>query len=546
MARRSAGFVDQHIEKVAVGVGALILISAVWYAFLSDRFAVNGLKPAALCKTVGEEAERTAQRIRNAKPAADKPSEKQRAKDAILADWFGPTAKGLIALAGVESPVWRTQPFGPRFLSTMETSAAGRHDLARIVAPILPVVTSGRTGFDLSGDKPELDAYDGKPVKGSGTASVRNWVAVVAQIDLIQQDINFKSENYPPGSFPFVVQVHLQRLDETERWRGWQDVETYLPFKMPKRPELWDSQTRRFNLDGPAAFRNLVLRQQAYLARPTLPVRVSGDRIRYPAVPYFLDPPDPKKDDAGKRVRRWMQSAEYAYEGKREFKDAADPDAAFVLARGVVGTPAARQRELDKARKLLAKVNRKFRKDPNRRDLVEMSVRPPTRLMPIAAYDLDAEPGHRYRYRLRYEILNRFAGNGGELRDPTDAEKLTLFSAWSPVSRPVEIRSNIRFFLTKANARRGEVTVTVHKKLRTGWKTAEFRVKVGDKIGGRRSKGRDRGDYSTDAFCVDIDFDRKVNGKSDVVLVYVDRNDGRVRELYLSSGKKASDKLARR
>jgi len=154
--------------------------------------------------------------------------------------------------------------------------------------------------------------------------------------------------------------------------------------------------------------------------------------------------------------------------------------------------------------------------------------------MPIVAHDFDVIPGHTYTYRIRYEALNSYAGIRGELKDPADAEQLTLFSPWSPVSRKVVPQSDLYFYLTKANRKRGEATVSVYKKSRRGYQEAKFKVKVGDEIGGEKRLGTPKGDFSTGSVCVDLDFRRKVNGKTTLAMIYVNQNDGSLHERFLS------------
>lgn len=159
--------------------------------------------------------------------------------------------------------------------------------------------------------------------------------------------------------------------------------------------------------------------------------------------------------------------------------------------------------------------------------------------MPLLAHDLTAIPGHTYRYRTRYEILNRYAGIPGQFVNPQDADRLTIFSDWSPPSRAVEIKSDVQFFLTKADSKRREVTVTVYKDTRTGQKNKKFKIKVGEPIG-RNDVRVQKVDYTTAAVCIDLDFDRIVDQKKTVAMVYLDTNTGLLRERLLSVDRKQS------
>ena len=538
MAKQDVGFVDKHMEKAALGACALALLGAVWFSFMSHRFAVNGETPSEIAKKIGDESESVARTVRNATFKADESKETDSKDDpsAQLARWYGEDSEGLIQIAGLQANATRTQPFGTRLLSTSETSMANRHNLAQMVAPRIPIITTGRTGFHLPEEKLSLEEYEESDSKGQGSGSVRNWVAVAAQVDLVQQDINFISEKYPPGSFPEIVKVRMQRRDETEPWRGWQEVDTYLPFERPERPTIFSAASNRFTLEGLSAFRNLIASKQKYIARPKLPERGSGDSTTLPGLPYFPEPPSTKKED--KRARQWLSLGRAAEAGKRAFKDGADLDLAYILARAVINSPKSRAKEVKAAEALLKKVQPKFSK--TRAGVMALPSRQPERLMPIVAYDMTAIPGHRYVYRMRYEVYNTYAGNRGELLNRDDAKRLTVMSEWSPRSRVVEIDSDVRFFLTKANTGQNKVTITVFKRKGKEWRKEEFKIGVGDKIGDEIRLGRNKGtNFNTDTVCVDIDFSRRVNGKKDVALVYTDTNDGSLRERFLSSDKTA-------
>ena len=149
----------------------------------------------------------------------------------------------------------------------------------------------------------------------------------------------------------------------------------------------------------------------------------------------------------------------------------------------------------------------------------------PEKLMPLYALDLSVIPGKRYAYRMRYEVYNVFAGNTDIMKDVQDARRITLFSDWSPPSRPIEIKTDTYFYITRAAdaARKRQLTVTVFKYRRGRWTKNQDTVTIGDVIG--EPAGR-LGDFTTDMLCVDI----VPNGRDDATLVYVNQKDGTVWE----------------
>lgn len=545
MAKKSASFIDLHAEKVAIGVCALLMVGSVIFGLGGGRFSVNDRTVGELCVSAGDAADQTKQAVQNAKAEIKPPTlPSGAAKDpaAQLADWFGEKAKGLVKIADVQSKLPRTQAFLAPYQPIVAAGGSVKRQLAQIVAPDLPVVASGRSAFDFPAEKPELKGYDGS-TQGSGKPVERNWVSIAAQVDLTKQDANFISESYPEGSYLEIVQVHLQRKDETDPRRGWEDIEAYLPFKPVNRP-AGNQPDGGPSMEGFDIFRQVINAGANFIARPKLP----SESALPPPLPYLDDPPrggdaqdaGQAEQEATRRLRSWMELSKAAMSGKRRFKEP-DLDAAYLLARAAAGVLGAKDKDSAAAKQLLSEVKAKLPR--SRRADLQDQVRSPDRLMPIVAHDLDVQPGHTYVYRMRYEVYNVFAGNPGELANPDDARRLTVFSGWSPPSRPVEIISDTYFYLSKADRAKKEVTVTIFKVSRRDTKRQDYRVRVGEPIGRKERRGS-KADYSTGVICVDIDFDRVVDGQKDVSMIYVDPSDGSLKERLLSRDKK--DKVLQR
>jgi hypothetical protein len=544
MAKRDVGFVDQHIEKIATAACVLILLAAAVFSFGGFRFSANGRDPAALCEQVRDQAEIVARRITNAKPPAsaglsDDSGNPDNEPGAELQDWFGPSAPGLIEIAGIEPRPARTQRFPPLVTSISGVSPEDRRGLARMVTPSVPIVTTGRTSFDVPAKLPLEDVVGSGLGTRDTTVASHSWVSVSAVLDLIEQDANYYAEKYPSGSFPTIVKVHLQRKDRTEAWRDWENVDTYLPFETPEVPKPGDEAFEDSRL--------LLDQAQDDIARTRLPSRRSGDRAVLPWVPYLDTPPDVSdfgeskvgQMAASRRARKWRELAKKAMEGKTVSKTE-DLDAAVMLIRAALASGAS-DAEIEKAEGLRQTLRKKL--DKKQRSELQKAARAPERLMPLLAHDVRAVPGHTYQYRMRYEALNPYAGIPGELADPRLAERLTVFSDWSLPSRPTEVQNDVYFFLSKADARRREATVTVYKKARTGWKYKDFKIKVGSEIG-RNDKRVKKADFSTGAVCVNLDFSRVFEKKKTLSLIYLDPDGGVLRERLLSVDRK--DKLRRK
>ncbi len=540
MARKTANFFDLHAEKLALGLCVLLVIGGAAYSLGGSRFAINNRGPAQLCQAVGDAAEQARMAVQNARPGETSKSKQDPANDpvALLQKWYGDAAEGLIKIAGVDARLPRTQAFPPPYVPISGDSSEAMRNLAQIVSPDIPIVLSGEATMEFPDEKPELPQWDGRS-SPSRKKVTRTYVSVAAQLDLVAQDANFRAENYPEGSYLEIVQVHLQRRNLNDPRRGWEDVNTYLPFKPFDRPKLVERSGGSFRFEGLDAFRRMIDRGAEAIVRPKLPSTAAV----MPPLPFLDEPPKrpgslPQADaerEAERLIRKWMDGAKAAQTGKRPFKEP-DPDAAYILARAAAWLSGAPSKLNETARDLLKEVVGKMPR--NRRDVIQTLPRTPERLMPIVAHDLDAPPGGTYVYRMRYEVYNVYAGNPGELSNPNDARRLTLFSGWSPESRRVEVTSDTYFYLTKADSRRGDVTVTVFKvDKRRGIEKKDYRVKVGDPIG-RRERTGTKTDFSTGTICVDIDFQRLVDGKQDVALVYLDPADGVLRERVLSFDRK--------
>ncbi len=535
MAKKEASFIDLHAEKLALGLCVLVLIGAAVFTFGGMRFAVDGKDVSQLLAEAENEAQSTARAIQGARPQQ---SDVEGVGDETIANlkhWFEDNS-GLETVGGIDMSPARTQKFPPVRPEITGVSLEDRRELASLATPGIPVVTSGRATIDIREERP-LNDYVVQGV-GDRLKSVElSCVSIAAQIDLIEQDTNFKIEKYPPIESLLITNVQLQRKDLDEPWLGWQPVDTFLPFEPPDRPQFVGANGRYIpkGLEALQEYQSLLKNPvtQQVVARTQLP----GRGVEEPPVPYVDTSPDKREPKA--MAKKWLDLCRDAMSGRKPFSER-DLDAAFILARAAAAS-GADEKTVSQARQLLTEITAKLPR--NRRDMVSsLPLRSPDRLMPIMAHDITAVPGHRYQYRIRYEALNIYAGNPGELKNPADAEVLTLVSDWSPPSRPVRVEHDTYFFLTKADPAKEEVTVRVFKQTRAGWRNEDFRVRVGERIGEKMRRGPNKGlDFDAGALCIDIDFDRMdpaPDGKKTVNLVYADTASGTLREKYLSRDRK--------
>lgn len=522
MAKQSAGFVHEHIEKVVIAICAGFLVFTIYYGFAGGRFDVNGNSPNQLIKNVGDAATVTAGKyLGDIKVADDSDGSKDDAAVQKLLDWYGPNRKSIGEIAGVSMDVARAQWFPPLFVSTTQVNEEDKHDLAKLVTPDVPVLAMGKSVLEFPAAQVPLENVGARGA-ADGISRQVNWVAVAAQVDLKEQEFHFRTEKYPQTSAIDIVKVHLQRRDRDEEWRGWQDVDTWLPFEPLERPTA--SQA--------VALRDKIVPFQELIARTALPKRIDGDRIEYDKILPFLDAPPPKEGGLEGRVKGWIDHAERAYKNK-------EYETAMIFARAAMTVENAPAKSKQEAREQYKKALRRVARRPGYN---ERPTGQPDRMMPIIAYDLSAIPGHRYQYRIRYEIVNHYAGLDSELRDRSGASLTTRFSDWSPPSSPSRVDPDLQFFMTDASEQRKKVEVTVWKRKSKRWEKQDFRLGIGDAIG---KKGKSGTDFATGAVIVDIRFNERINGKPETILVYV-APDGSLREAILSVDKDLNDDLKKR
>ncbi len=135
------------------------------------------------------------------------------------------------------------------------------------------------------------------------------------------------------------------------------------------------------------------------------------------------------------------------------------------------------------------------------------------------AHDIDVEPGKVYRYRCRVRIFNPFFARTRQLvkEQATLADRVVMESPPSDWSEEVEITPPVRFFITQASPSSeknelGTALVEVYRLYDGQRRLREFRVQVGDRIGGlvkAKSSKSDTPpqsdiDFSTEWVVVDI------------------------------------------
>jgi hypothetical protein len=149
-------------------------------------------------------------------------------------------------------------------------------------------------------------------------------------------------------------------------------------------------------------------------------------------------------------------------------------------------------------------------------------------------HDVGIRPRTQYRYRLRVVYVNPVLANTEAdrvLEDPNSAKVKTIASPWSKWSAPMAVENKTEFFVTGGNERFQQVTVTVFTRTMGQLVGTKFYVVPGQPIGGTETVTVDvpqvegntvvaqerKVDFSTANLAVDFDFSRMSLGKGDIL-----------------------------
>lgn len=167
----------------------------------------------------------------------------------------------------------------------------------------------------------------------------------------------------------------------------------------------------------------------------------------------------------------------------------------------------------------------------------------------VWTHDDSVQPGKTYRYRMRVKVWNRYVGRKSALRDPAQADRTVLEGEWSLPSLPITVAPKQHFFVRSQAFGEPAASVDVFTWHKGTWRKEDFKVRVGDVIGGPvEAKSADAGketvDFSTHALVLDLRTEepvvfRRAAGKEgefayrdakSLVLTYLDPADGQVKE----------------
>jgi hypothetical protein len=100
------------------------------------------------------------------------------------------------------------------------------------------------------------------------------------------------------------------------------------------------------------------------------------------------------------------------------------------------------------------------------------------------AFDDTAQPGFTYEYRIRLGVFNPVAGtNQLAEQDAKKKNQVILWSEFSGVTKPVEVRNRMYFFAKDVQEAKKSATVEVARYSLGYWRSEDFEVRPGETIG---------------------------------------------------------------
>lgn len=580
MANQGINIFEQHVEKLAVGLGGLLFLW-ITYAYLlgsPNKLELGGqmVSPSEIDLRVQAKAEEVLARVRNAKlevaEIRDFAEEQRQLSQGVLHQTEVQLEPLLVSSVVPGPPVPDVEgPLTP-----------GQVTLATLLPPDKPTVAVGRLtalfppnsvpiGESLSANQEAILELEG--------ATDRSWVTVAVEFDYRKQREVFLKNNYQTNRFAITVSDILlrrqQRLPNGE-WSPWQEIEEYGQYHMDPEPELTLLTDAAGRLYVPPKQRNNLkiwfgnLQEfQSDLVRPPMPQAEAGEAWRPPFLVDLIETypeeifPEPQiiKQETKKNVPPLKQAKADLVLAKKLFDDGKLGVALGVVDKiiGMKGIPRGNKIK-EKARVLLEEILAEQR----RREIESMrdggvvtdgqEEQEVVRTKDIFfAHDMQAEPGATYRYELKIQAFNQYVAIADRLKNPIqDATKIYIESEWSPPTDPVRVPSQQRVFL--ASAKTEAAQFEVYKWFQGAWLREKFSTKIGERIGGSRRvmvEGRRTNvEFETGLLLLDLLADRlfiprkqqrdgsvELGEPESSAAAVCQRQDGKVLELVQAQGK---------
>ncbi|MBN1346318.1 MAG: hypothetical protein JXQ73_26760 [Phycisphaerae bacterium] len=567
MAKKSIGIVEQHVEKVILGIAVLFLLAVVVTKLISSPNTVEydgeTYGPGGIDRVVAENAKKLAGKLAR---KDDDPNE--RLKDPGWKEKLEATfLEGQIAVNRLDPTLVAAVAWGRPAKRIERTEIREFKEgiaLAKVEAPGEPNVQVLRT----LAAPPKAPAAEGERPAAQADVIEEdiNLVIIESEFDRVGQIELLKEGGYDEDMTEVVfadVQVQRQERFGAE-WGEWEDIVPYNESALPKQPKLilvGEGENKTLSRESMAEFGEYYDRLrsenvQRDVLTPLGPTRRNGqpayqgggkdagrasvratpaavqDRkggislkglpksvLKRDARDYGKDSPAPRRTGAteaksGTRTfRTTAEAAEYFNELLAKAKtahEARNYEEAKKLAQEALDVHKANRVASISDERLLGEIlglTETGRPGKGPGEVVAKD-----RFSPIRAFDISGEPGRTYRYRTRVGIVNAYCRAAAKLKDRDDATKLVLYGDWSDPSEAVSIERDTYFYLVGKDPRGDGVRVEIFKWYQDGWIKELFTITPGDEIGGTRDaqvtiagqEFREEVDFFTGALAVDL------------------------------------------
>lgn len=512
MGGHALSFIERHVEKVIVGVTAvLLLVAIVLFGVRSPTRTEAGGQTYGAGELDREliraRMETLQQRLASAEPKVEPvPDYLPLFRDAVT---------DVLRVAGtppVLPPLAMWDREIPEAAEAQLAGTSGPVRLPEVIPPPQPVAYGGRAAFALS-PLPEL-TYAEAPVPSlklrredfdemwrSPTTVVRDvpWVTVATRFPLDDQLEKFRAANWSAGQLRvYIVRLEAQRQRMTPlgRWSPPEPVAGFTLYRPLEPPtvtiEVDESGIQRLPGDQSKAlsdFRDLLEKAQPTIRRPlppgffmyaasclgggepwTLPPfddvdwaaldaaagsAAGGQSATFLALrdlpPYTSRCDQQKQPEAENLPPRVLARRKLERARKLATSDKlADVRQAETLLNEAIESGLLSRSDQAQAEALLAEVmRRRMELQRQAREPAAETGAPARRYDVLWVHDLDLPEAGTYRYRLRVVLYNNYAGNIASLADPADATRVLLEGPWSAWSAPVTLPPAEAFFVKR-------------------------------------------------------------------------------------------------
>ncbi len=569
MAKQLVSPVERHVEKVVLGITAVLLIGVVAKFLITspNQRVIDGVTvhPNTIDEQIAKTAEAVRLRIRTAEPPVVEVPE---GYTEFLASLNAFKEEGLPATLPPAVSIYPEVPI----IDPPEGRRGGDVRLVEVVGLPKPEVSFDRATF-LRGDDDEAGTvFTHEPV---------NWVTVSAVFSVEEQSELQKREYGPHWKEVIFRMVELQRRtrypDGSWAEEDWATIDPYPALRIPEAPDIplvEDEGGIMVHRDDYRQVEEFVeelseASTQLALIRPLLPAVENGACPGFPLVTTLRDvlleddeylypneapaknpdnrypcmqeeaKPKAEEDDLApaERMKKEFARAELLLKRAWDLKVEDDAVKANNIAIETLQNKESTAPDRSKARRLkqradqLQKDIKRWWKNRDPKRVVEGTENGDTpqreKLPRQQVWVHDARPGsvlggHTYQYRMRPWILNRKAGLPRDFEDKLDAAQVFIAGPWSEPSDPVTIEKESLYFLTKAKEKNGRIGVEQYQWFEGVWvKTSKGAYGIGDAVAYEdRQKVPDpydpegydnaRVQFDADAVVVDIDFNRSL------------------------------------